>query len=179
MKEFLAEHSEEIDSAERRVRGEQTDWRIVGKHYVREDFLSFVNADKGTNIEAWTTKFLEALNNLGLPLDEMRAQGYDGASVMSDHVNGVQARIKQQNRKAVYIHCRAHVLNLCIVHSSKLPLIRNMKGVCDQEYHGYSSRSCVGFQVLSQKGARFRRTAHEQRRGLGGDGKAFEAESSL
>ena len=105
----------------------QTDWRIVGKRYVREDFLSFVNADKGTNVEALATKFLEALNNLGLPLDEMRAQGYDGASVMSGHVNGVQARINQQNRKAVYIHCRSHVLNLCIVHSSKLPLIRNMK----------------------------------------------------
>ena len=102
LKEFLAEHSEDMDSAERRVRGEQTDWRIVGKHYVREDFLSFVNADKGTNAEALTTKFLEALNNLGLPLDEMRAQGYDGASFMSGHVNGVQARIKQQNRKAVY-----------------------------------------------------------------------------
>ena len=127
LKEFLAEHSEDIDSAERRVRGEQTDWRIVGKRYVREDFLSFVNADKGTNVEALTTNFLEVLNNLGLPLDEMRAQGYDGASVMSGHVNGVQARIKQQNRKAVYIHCRAHVLNLCIVHSSKLPPIRNMK----------------------------------------------------
>ena len=56
----------------------QSDWRIVGKHYVREDFLSaFVNADKGTNSEALTTKFLEALNNLGLPLDEMRAQGYE------------------------------------------------------------------------------------------------------
>ena len=49
------------------------------------------------NVEALTTKFLEALNNLGLPLDEMRAQGYDGASVMSGHVNGMQARIKQQN----------------------------------------------------------------------------------
>ena len=118
-----------VESEVSKLTGEllQTDWRIVGKHYVREDFLSFVNADKGTNAEAWTTKFLEALNNLGLPLDEMRAQGYDGASVMSGHVNGVQARIKQQNRKAVYIQCRSHVLNLCIVHSSKLPLIRNMK----------------------------------------------------
>lgn len=97
-----------------------------GEHYVREDFLSFVNADKGTNSEALTTKFLEALNKDGPPLDEMRAQGYDSASVMSGHVNGVQARIRRQNEKAVYIHCRAHVLNLCIVHSSKLPLIRNI-----------------------------------------------------
>ena len=97
--------------------------------YVRIFCHLLLNADKGTNVEALATKFLEALNNLGLPLDEMRAQGYDGASVMSGHVNGVQARIKQQNRKAVYIHCRAHVLNLCIVriHSSNLPLIRNMK----------------------------------------------------
>ena len=108
----LIRHS--VESEVSKLIGEllQTDWRIVGKHYVREDFLSFVNADKGTNADAWTTKFLEALNNLGLPLDEMRAQGYDGASVMSGHVNGVQARIKQQNRKAVYIHCRGHALNL-------------------------------------------------------------------
>ncbi|XP_068703792.1 zinc finger MYM-type protein 1-like [Montipora foliosa] len=97
-----------------------------GRHIIREEFLSFVDADKGTNAEALTTKFLEALNNLGLPLDQMRAQGYDGASVMSGHINGVQARIQRQNPKAAYIHCRAHVLNLCIVHSSKLPLIRNI-----------------------------------------------------
>lgn len=97
-----------------------------GRHIIREEFLSFVDADKGTNAEALTTKFLEALNNLGLPLDQMRAQGYDGASVMSGHINGVQARIQRQNPKAAYIHCRAQVLNLCIVHSSKLPLIRNI-----------------------------------------------------
>ena len=97
-----------------------------GRYIIREEFLSFVDADKGTNAEALTTKFLEALNNLGLPLDQMRAQGYDGASVMSGHINGVQARIQRQNPKASYIHCRAHVLNLCIVHSSKLPLIRNI-----------------------------------------------------
>ena len=36
-----------------------------GRHIIREEFLSFVDADKGTNAEALTTKFLEALNNLG------------------------------------------------------------------------------------------------------------------
>lgn len=30
------------------------------------------------------------------------------------------------NPKAVYIHFRAHVLNLCIVHGSKIPLVRNI-----------------------------------------------------
>ena len=56
----------------------------------------------------------------------MRAQGYDGTSVMSGHINGVQARVSRVNPKAVYIHCRAHVLNLCIVHASKLPVVRNI-----------------------------------------------------
>ena len=46
MKEFLAEYSEDIDSAERRVRGEQTDWRIVGKRYVREDFCHLLMLTK-------------------------------------------------------------------------------------------------------------------------------------
>lgn len=97
-----------------------------GKHYMREELLSFVNADTGTKAEALMAKFLETLHTLCLLLDQMRAQGYDGASVMSGHINGVQARIRRENPKAVYIHCRAHVLNLCIVHSSKLPLVRNI-----------------------------------------------------
>ena len=45
---------------------------------------------------------------------------------MSRHISGVQQRICRVNPKAVYIHCRAHVLNLCIVHDSKLPIVRNI-----------------------------------------------------
>lgn len=76
--------------------------------------------------EALTAQCLDALNEIGLPVEKMRAQGYDGASVMSGHINGVQTRIRRVNPKAVYIHCRAHVLNLCIVHDSKIPLVRNI-----------------------------------------------------
>lgn len=93
---------------------------------VREGFLTFVHAETGTTAEALTTQFLDALNKIGSPVEKMRAQGYDGASVMSGHVNGVQARVRRINPKAVYIHCRAHVLNLCIVHASKLPVVRNV-----------------------------------------------------
>ena len=71
-------------------------------------------------------QFLDALNKIGVPVDKMRAQGYDGASVMSGHINGVQARVCRVNPKAIYIQCHAHVLNLCIVHASKLPIVRNV-----------------------------------------------------
>ena len=56
----------------------------------------------------------------------MRAQGYDGASVMSGHMSGVQTQIHQVNPNAVYVHCRPHVLNFCTVHAPKLPRVKNI-----------------------------------------------------
>ena len=41
-------------------------------------------------------------------------------------MSGVQTWIRQVNPNAVYVHCRPHVLNLCIVHASKLSLVRNI-----------------------------------------------------
>ena len=97
-----------------------------GKHHIRGEFLTFVHADKGTNAEELTTKFLETIQSVGLSANDMRAQGYDGVNVMSGHVSGVQTQIRQVNPVAVYVHCRPHVLNLRIVHASKLPLVRNI-----------------------------------------------------
>ena len=60
-----------------------------GKHLIREEFLSFVHADKGTNAEELTTKFLETIQSIGLSVNDMRTQRYDGTSVMSGHKSGV------------------------------------------------------------------------------------------
>ena len=72
----------------------------AGKHYIREDFITFVRAENGTTAEALADEFLEELNEVGLPVRKMRAKGYDGASVMSGHINGVQARIRRVHPKA-------------------------------------------------------------------------------
>ena len=40
-------------------------------------------------------KFLETVQSVSLSVNDMRAQGYDGACVMSGHVSGVQTRIRQ------------------------------------------------------------------------------------
>ena len=47
------------------------------KHLIREEFLTFVHAGKGTNAEELTTKFLETIQSVGLSVNDMRAQGYD------------------------------------------------------------------------------------------------------
>jgi len=64
-------------------------------------------------------------NYLGLNLEHMRGQGYDGASNMSEKYRGVQARVNELYPLAMYTHCCNHVLCLVISTSSQLPVIRN------------------------------------------------------
>ena len=51
---------------------------------------------------------------------------------MSSCRRGTQALIREKSPKAVYTHCRAHCLNLTIVHSCDQPLIRNMLGTFNE-----------------------------------------------
>ena len=48
----------------------------------------------------------------------MKAQGYDGTANMSGIHRGVQASIRERILIARYVHSKAYVLNLAIVHSS-------------------------------------------------------------
>ena len=45
---------------------------------------------------------------------------------MSGKLNGVQAIIRQPAPEANYVHCKAHSLNLALVHSSKESCVRTM-----------------------------------------------------
>lgn len=55
------------------------------------------------------------LTNNNLDVQKCIAQCYDGASVMSGVFSGVQKRVRDIVPHAVYIHCHAHRLNLCLV----------------------------------------------------------------
>ena len=103
-----------------------------GEHQLREEFLCFVHADTGTKADALSAKFLDTLDSLGIQGDKMRGQGYDGAAVMSGHVSGVQTRIRAVHPHAQYVHCRPHLLNLCIVHSSQVRIIRNVMDTMEE-----------------------------------------------
>ena len=65
------------------------------------------------------------LEGLGLSLNELRGQGYDGASTTSGERSGVQKRIREIQPKALYTHCAGHSLNLAIVSSCSILSIRN------------------------------------------------------
>lgn len=57
--------------------------------------------------------------NLDVKSLKIVAQSYDGASVMSGCLNGVQAKIKQYFPCAIYTHCMAHRLNLVVLDMCK------------------------------------------------------------
>ena len=50
---------------------------------------------------------------------KLRGQGYDGAATFSGTKNGVQMRIRTLAPRALFVHCRAHVLQLCCVSAAR------------------------------------------------------------
>lgn len=85
---------------------------------IHEYFLTFVEATT-LDAKSLTQYIVDTLKKHQLDLTCIISQGYDGASVMSGHCSGVQARFKEFAPHAIYIHCHAHVLNLVLVDSVK------------------------------------------------------------
>lgn len=107
---------------------------------VHERFLGFFRI---ANTEGETLAILikNVLEQFGLPLSKVRAQCYDGAANMRGSYKGVAARILEENPLAFYVHCYAHILNLCIVDAcSKQVQIRNSLGIL-KELHNFFSAS--------------------------------------
>lgn len=92
---------------------------------VREEFLTFVQLDRITG-EQIAESILDFLKESNIPVENMRGQGYDGASNMSSNRVGVQARIREKAPLATYMHCNGHCLNLVISKSCALPQVRNV-----------------------------------------------------
>ncbi|XP_029197148.2 52 kDa repressor of the inhibitor of the protein kinase-like [Acropora millepora] len=98
---------------------------------IREEFIEFVHMDK---VSGHSIAILHSLDEKQLDATHIRSQTYDGAAAMSSENVGVQKRIREVSSWAMYSHCAGHCLNLVIVHSCKIPLVRNtidkMKEVC-------------------------------------------------
>ncbi|CAG2229547.1 unnamed protein product [Mytilus edulis] len=99
-----------------------------GTKDVREDFLCFVEPEN-TKGETIARCLLGTLEKEGVVIDRMRGQGYDGAANMSGKFRRVQAIVRERVSTATYVHCKAHQLNLALIHSSKEPCVRNMMGI--------------------------------------------------
>lgn len=89
-----------------------------------------------TTAEALFDLVKMVLARFGLELRNLRGQFYDGASNMSGQFNGLQAKIQDINKSALYVHCYAHSLNLVLVSTiSQNQASRNFFGVIQSLYN--------------------------------------------
>lgn len=78
---------------------------------INEVFLGFYVTDS-TKSDALFNCLMDVLRRFDLPVENLRGQCYDGAKNMSGHISGLQTRVREQEDRALYVHCRAHSLNL-------------------------------------------------------------------
>ncbi|KAF0706982.1 52 kDa repressor of the inhibitor of the protein kinase-like isoform X1, partial [Aphis craccivora] len=108
--------------------------RYVDKNKnVNEDFLKFIPVQSltGKNV---ADSILNGLMSCGVDCNYLYGQGYDGASNMAGHMQGVQAHVRAMYPKALYIHCAAHSLNLAVSTASNIKPIRNCLGIIEKLY---------------------------------------------
>lgn len=86
---------------------------IDNSYEVFEDPIGLVKVPK-TDAETLYSTLRDVCVRCMLPFDELRGQAYDGAACMSGHISGVAAHVKREQKAALFVHCLAHSLNLCL-----------------------------------------------------------------
>jgi len=90
-----------------------------------EDFVG-LHEVSDASAKGITDVILDMLLRFGLDVHNLRSQGYDGCSIMAGRDNGVAARIRQQEKRAVFVHCSAHSMNLAVQEAAvSTPMIRD------------------------------------------------------
>ena len=86
---------------------------VDGNYAVHEDTLGLIQLPNTKSVTIFQA-IKDILIRCSLPLSQCRGQAFDGAANMSGVRNGVQALVKPEASQALYVHCLAHNLNLCL-----------------------------------------------------------------
>ncbi|XP_030924484.1 zinc finger MYM-type protein 1-like [Quercus lobata] len=93
--------------------------RFVDKDgFVRERFFGVVHVPDTTALTL-KDEIYSILSHHSLDIQDIRGQGYDGASNMRGEWNGLKALVSNDCPYAYFIHCFAHRLQLALVAASK------------------------------------------------------------
>ncbi|KAM3372293.1 hypothetical protein ACQJBY_019277 [Aegilops geniculata] len=85
---------------------------------LQERFFDLIHVENTRSLTL-KNKLTYVLSNHGFDIQNLRGQGYDGASNMRGDLNGLQALFLQECPYAYYVHCYAHRLQLALVDASK------------------------------------------------------------
>jgi hypothetical protein len=129
--------------------------KVDGKIEIKERFLGFVNVfdTTGENLHQTIKKYLQ---QLGIVINKMHGQAYDGASNMSGKFKGVAARFQEEEPKALYTHCHAHLLDLAVMRfCEEIRQLRNCLSIVNNLYNiinASASRFSIFESICRQNG---------------------------
>ena len=86
---------------------------VTSSYEIHEDLIGLVYVEM-TDASTLKTVIRDSLIRCGVSLSSCRGQAYDGAANMAGHLNGVAAKILAEEPKAIFVHCLAHSVNLCL-----------------------------------------------------------------
>ena len=108
---------------------------VTDSYDINEDLIGFFNVDK-TDAFTLATILKDVLIRCNVSLSNCRGQTYDGASNMAGHLNGVAAKITREEPKALFVHCLAHSINLCLQDCAKLcKCVKDALGLVNEIYN--------------------------------------------
>uniref|UniRef100_A0A1A8US94 DUF4371 domain-containing protein n=1 Tax=Nothobranchius furzeri TaxID=105023 RepID=A0A1A8US94_NOTFU len=102
---------------------------------IKERLLTIATSDAG-DAKTLTQTLISEIRKAGLTTDKIISQVYDGASLMSGKLGGVQALLQDElGREIPNVHCFNHQLHLVIVHvMSAERAIEDLFSVCNALY---------------------------------------------
>ena len=129
--------------------------RYVDMDFVIQERLVNIERTDSTDAETLFQILLNSIAKVGLTVDKLIGQCYDGASNMRGAIAGVQAKVKALQPKALYTHCYAHCTNLILVEAtSSNQNSRNFFGVfytfLEASPHRHAKLEAVIVQVTSK-----------------------------
>ncbi|KAK7874111.1 hypothetical protein R5R35_004654 [Gryllus longicercus] len=88
--------------------------RIVSPDLLASEYFVGFYSTANTKAEALFEIVKDVLLRFGLPLSKLRGQCYDGAANVAGKISGLQERIREEEPRALFVHCNAHTLNLVV-----------------------------------------------------------------
>ncbi|CAI9741775.1 finger MYM-type 1-like [Octopus vulgaris] len=86
---------------------------VLSDGNIAERFLGFLNVGSDRTASGLSKIVFDKIEELKIG-HKFVAQTYDGASVMSSELNGLQKKVKEKYPNAFFVHCMAHRLNLVL-----------------------------------------------------------------
>jgi len=86
---------------------------VNGSYEIFEELIGLVEVER-TDAASLKSVIEDVLIRCYIPIGSCRGQAYDGATNMAGHLNGVAIQIQSEEPKALFVHCLAHSVNLCL-----------------------------------------------------------------